>query len=60
MATVASVVLISGATMVRTIRVSPAPSIRAASMRSTGIALMPCRIMKTPKALAKFGARIPA
>ncbi len=59
MATVAKVVLTKGPMMVRTMRISPAPSMRAASIRSRGICLIPCRIMNTPKALAKLGARIP-
>ena len=60
MATVASVALISGATTVVTMRTSPAPSIRAASIRSMGMFLIACRMRNTPKALAKLGARIPA
>ena len=43
-----------------TIRSSEAPSMRPASMRSSGTPLMNCRIRKMPKALARFGAMTPA
>ncbi len=55
----AAIGLHSGTTMRMKILVSPAPSMRAASISSSGIATMNWRTMKMPKASAARGRITP-